>query len=185
MFDKRKDNNLRSGDPLGAAVESVRRPSDAAPAMPSPHRAPAVTATIGATIVVKGDVYGDEDVVIAGEFEGSIDLPNHALTVTEGGRVKADIKANVVKIQGEVHGDVDGVDKVLITPTGRMQGNITSPRVILDDGAKFKGSIDMNPAQQQPKKAAAPRPTPGPTTPPKPGPATIRQTPASRSDAAP
>lgn len=184
MFDKRKDNNLRSGEPIGAAVDAVRHPGEAATMMPSPKQGPAVTATIGATIVIKGDVYGDEDVVIAGEFEGSIDLPNHALTVTESGRVRADVKANVVEIQGEVNGDVDGADKVLITRTGRMQGNITSPRVILDDGAKFKGSIDMDPTQPQPKKAAAPRPAPEPVSP---KPSTVAPQPASaaRSDTAP
>ncbi len=183
MFDKRKDNNLRSGEPMGAAVDAVRHPGDAATMMPGP-KAPVVTATIGATIVIKGDVYGDEDVVIAGEFEGSIDLPNHALTITESGRVRADVKANVVEIQGEVNGDVDGADKVLITRTGRMQGNITSPRVILDDGAKFKGSIDMDPTQPQPKKAAAPRPAPEPVSPSKPS--TIAQpASAARSDTAP
>lgn len=184
MFDKRKDNNPRSGEPIGASIDMARQPSDAG-MMPSPTRGPTVTATIGATIVIKGDVYGDEDVVIAGEFEGSIDLPNHALTVTESGRVRADVKANVVEIQGEVNGDVDGADKVLITRTGRMQGNIKSPRVILDDGAKFKGSIDMDPTQPQPKKAPTPRPAPEPAPAPKPNvAATPKPPPAARPDAA-
>lgn len=182
MFDKRKDNVPRSSEPIGAQVDTARQQSDAG-MMPSPARAPAVTATIGATIVIKGDVYGDEDVVIAGEFEGSIDLPNNALTVTESGRVRADVKANVVEIQGEVNGDVDGADKVLITRTGRMQGNITSPRVILDDGAKFKGSIDMDPSQPQPKKATAPRPVPEPAPSPKPS-TVVPPAAASRSDSA-
>lgn len=114
-------------------------------------------ATIGPSIVIKGELSGDEDIVIAGEFEGSIDLPNQAVTVTESGQVRADVKANVVEIQGELHGDVDGVGKVLITKTGRMQGNIVSPRVILDDGAKFKGNIDMNPAPIAVAKPAKPR----------------------------
>lgn len=117
-------------------------------------------AIIGPSIVIKGELSGDEDILIAGEFEGSIDLPNQAVTVTESGQVRADVKANVVEIQGELHGDVDGVGKVLITKTGRMQGNIVSPRVILDDGAKFKGNIDMNPKPSAVPKQAAPRPQP-------------------------
>lgn len=124
-------------------------------------KASTAKATIGPSIVIKGELSGDEDIVIAGEFEGSIDLPNQAVTVTESGQVKADVKANVVEIQGELHGDVDGVGKVLITKTGRMQGNIVSPRVILDDGAKFKGNIDMNPVPVAAAKPAKPRP-PGP-----------------------
>lgn len=122
-------------------------------------------ATIGPSIVIKGELSGDEDVVIAGEFEGSIDLPNQAVTVTASGQVRADVKANVVEIQGELHGDVDGVGKVLITKTGRMQGNIVSPRVILDDGAKFKGNIDMNPAPVAVSKPAKPRPSPAVASP--------------------
>lgn len=118
---------------------------------------PTAKATIGPSIVIKGELSGDEDIVIAGEFEGSIDLPNQAVTVTESGQVRADVKANVVEIQGEVHGDVDGVGKVLIAKTGRMQGNIVSPRVILDDGAKFKGNIDMNPKPSAAPKPVAPR----------------------------
>ena len=125
----------------------------------------AAKATIGPSIVIKGELSGDEDIVIAGEFEGSIDLPNQAVTVTESGQVRADVKANVVEIQGELHGDVDGVGKVLITKTGRMQGNIISPRVILDDGAKFKGNIDMNPAPIAVPKPTKPRLSPAVASP--------------------
>ena len=139
---------------------------------------PTAKATIGPSIVIKGELSGDEDIVIAGEFEGSIDLPNQAVTVTESGQVRADVKANVVEIQGEVHGDVDGVGKVLIAKTGRMQGNIVSPRVILDDGAKFKGNIDMNPKPSATPKPAVPRAqtvaAPSPTNAERPTPADKR-----------
>ena len=157
MFEKRKDNT-RESDPSREVMNMTvgRQPP---PSVPAEQRSPTSKAIIGATIVIKGELSGDEDVVIAGEFEGTIDLPNHCLTVVGRGQVRADIKANVVEIQGEVQGDVDGVDKVWITKTGRMQGNITSPRVILDDGAIFKGRIDMEPAQTQ-QSTPAPRPKP-------------------------
>lgn len=152
MFEKRKDA-ADSAPAFGRAVE----PRAEAAAPPAPVSRPATAgavATIGRTIFIKGELSGDEDVVIAGQFEGAIDLPNHSLTVVEGGQVRADVKTHVVVIQGEVTGDVEGVEKVVIVRTGRMQGNIKSPRVILEDGAQFKGNIDMDPPQPATPKAA-------------------------------
>lgn len=136
MFDKRRD----STDPVSAPV-APHNPVGA----PAPTRSASSTqAAVGPTIVVKGEISGEEDLVIAGRCEGSIKLPKNTLTVLSGGHVQADVDANVVEIEGQVEGDVGGVDKVLITATGRMEGNIKAPRVILNDGAKFKGSIDMD-----------------------------------------
>lgn len=101
-------------------------------------------AAIGPTTFAKGELSGDEDVVIAGQFEGEIDLPNHTLTIVEGGQVRANINAAVVVVQGEATGDVVGGTKVVVVRTGRIRGNIKSPSVILDDGAMFNGSIDMD-----------------------------------------
>ena len=150
MFDKRKD-----ADPLTPAAQPTpQRPA----AGPPPGRPVAAKATIGPTIVINGNISGDEDVVISGQCEGTINLPKHTLTVQSSGHVRADVAANVVQIEGQVEGDVDGVDKVVLTATGRMEGNIKAPRVIVNDGAKFKGSIDMDPGitdtakPQQPPK---------------------------------
>lgn len=157
MFDKRKD--VRPPTQEHARVVQQSSGSRVAGSEPEATRVPtgqgnrAPKAVISATIVVKGELSGDEDVVIAGEFEGGINLPNNSLTVKGGGRVNADVRADVVEIEGELRGDVVGGDKVVITKTGRMQGNIVSSRVILDDGAKFKGSIDMDPGQALPIKS--------------------------------
>lgn len=153
MFDKRKD-----ADPLTPAP----RPSPQAAAAPPPGRPTSAKATIGPTIVVNGNISGDEDVVISGKCEGTINLPKHTLTIQPTGHVRADVTANVVQIEGQVEGDVDGVDKVVLTDTGRMEGNIKAPRVIVNDGAKFKGSIDMDPgitdtAKPQPSTQAKPK----------------------------
>ena len=172
MFEKRKDT------PADGAPAVGRAPVDTQPAGPPAAARPpvaAATATIGPTIFIKGQLSGDEDVVIAGQFEGAIDLPNQSLSVVEGGQVRADVKAHMVVIQGEVTGDVEGVEKVTIVRTGRMQGNIKSPRVILDDGALFKGNIDMDPPQAAApakgapmRQQAAPRPKEGKTEPQQP-----------------
>ena len=153
MFEKRKDAAADNAPAFGRGAES-RSEGSAPPTPVSRPAAAGAAATIGRTIFIKGELSGDEDVVIAGQFEGAIDLSNQSLTVVEGGQVRADVKAHVVVIQGEVTGDVEGVEKVVIVRTGRMQGNIKSPRVILEDGAQFKGSIDMDPPLPATPKAA-------------------------------
>lgn len=117
---------------------------------------------IGPTIKIKGDISGDENLVIEGTVEGTVTLPGYDVAVGQSGEVSADIKANVVRIDGEVTGDISGVEKVVVSKNGRVKGNIVAPRVTLEDGAKFKGNIDMDPAdgvakiQPKPAKAAAP-----------------------------
>ena len=101
---------------------------------------------IGPTINIKGDVTGDENLVIEGTVEGKVDLGSKDVTIGASGKVKANIFASVIKVEGEVQGDMTGAEKVVISKTGMVQGNIEAPRVTLEDGAKFKGSIDMDPA---------------------------------------
>jgi cytoskeletal protein CcmA (bactofilin family) len=112
---------------------------------------------IGPSIHIKGTVTGDEDLSIQGKVEGTIDLGEHEVAVGQSGKVTADIKAKTVRIEGEVAGDVTGREKVVISKSGRVRGNIIAPRVTLEDGAIFKGSIDMDPgdsAHSQPQPAA-------------------------------
>ncbi len=109
---------------------------------------PRVTSMIGSSIVIKGDISGDENLIIDGKVEGKIDLNTKEVTVGNSGRVNANISAKVIKIDGEVKGDIAGNEKVVVSKTGRVKGNIVAPRVTLEDGAKFKGSIDMNPGEK-------------------------------------
>ncbi len=110
---------------------------------------------IGSSIVIKGTVSGDEDLVIQGKVEGTIELGKNEVTVGESGKVAADINAKTVRIDGEVTGDVSGGEKVVISKSGNVRGNIVAPRVTLEDGAVFKGSIDMDPGDS----AAGSKPT--------------------------
>lgn len=121
---------------------------------------------IGPSIKIKGEVTGDEDLVIRGSVEGTIDLSSHEVTVGESGKVKADIKARTVIINGEVTGDITGGEKVIIAKTGHVRGNIIAPRMTLEDGAVFKGSIDMDPGEKAAVKPASPAPAPKPTAAP-------------------
>ena len=109
---------------------------------------------IGSTIKIKGDISGEENLVIEGKVEGTVSLEGHDLSVGQSGEVRADIAASIVRIDGEVTGDITGVEKVVVSKNGRVKGNIVAPRVTLEDGAKFKGSIDMDPAESASTKPA-------------------------------
>ena len=101
---------------------------------------------IGASIKIKGDITGDENLVIEGQVEGNVDLSDHSLTIGDSGTVNANLHAKTVQIHGTVNGDIDGAELVVVSKSGRVLGNIVAPRVTLEEGAQFKGSIDMSPA---------------------------------------
>ncbi len=100
---------------------------------------------IGATIHIKGDVTGDEDLIIHGHVEGRVNLKDYNVIIGPKGRVQANIHAKQVVIEGQLNGDIKGEEKVIIRKTGNVLGNVISPRVTLEDGAMFKGSIEMEP----------------------------------------
>jgi cytoskeletal protein CcmA (bactofilin family) len=124
---------------------------------------------IGPNITIKGTVTGEEDLLIQGKVEGTISLGQHEVSIGQSAEVTANIQAKAVKIDGEVAGDITGTEKVVISKSGNVRGNIVAPRVTLEDGAIFKGSIDMDPgetstntvslasekAQEKPAEAAA------------------------------
>ncbi len=101
-------------------------------------------ATIGPSIKIKGDISGEEDLVIHGSIEGTINLKNNNLMVGEKGHIKANVTARSICVGGEVKGELMGSEQITIKPSGRVAGNIRAPRVVLDDGCQFKGSIDMD-----------------------------------------
>ena len=149
MFDKRKDNAQPIPTPKEQSVGPGPQQQPSPPA-PSATHGPAV---VGAGLSMNGELSGKEDVIVAGRFEGSISLPDNSVVVSTGGNVDANISAHTVQIEGIMTGDIQGGDKVVIAATGQMEGKIVAPRVVLADGAKFKGSIDMDPpaVAKQPK----------------------------------
>ncbi len=118
----------------------------------SPEQARREIAVIGPTITVKGEISGNEDLEIQGTLNGTITMKEHRVTVGGKGRVKADVYAKSIHVAGEVEGNLFGDDEVVLRESGRLLGNITAPRVALEDGSKFKGSIDMEPAADKSKK---------------------------------
>ncbi len=105
------------------------------------------TSAIGSSIHITGTVSGDEDLIIDGHVEGNVDLKGHNVIVGKHGQVQANIEANNIVVEGNLNGDLIGEEKVIIRETGNVHGNIVSPRVTLEDGALFKGSIEMEPRQ--------------------------------------
>ncbi len=99
---------------------------------------------IGQSIQIKGELTGNEDLTIEGKVDGKIILKDHNLTIGANGRVMAEVMAKTVVVVGEVVGNITADDKVEVAPTGSMKGDIIAPRVVLADGARFKGSIDMD-----------------------------------------
>jgi cytoskeletal protein CcmA (bactofilin family) len=100
-------------------------------------------ANIGKSISIRGDLTGNEDMVIEGKVEGKVDLPNNQLTVGANGDVKAEIHAKGVVIVGHLVGNVFGLERVEIQATGKVEGDVTSPKLVVAEGAQLNGAIKM------------------------------------------
>lgn len=126
--------------------ESIRRDSNTSPQGN-------VLAAIGRSIVLKGELSANEDLVIDGQFEGTVNLQDHCLTVGANGKVKAEILARQVVILGAVNGNVTAREKVEVRRTGNVTGDLRSASVSIEEGAYFKGSIDIvREAKQEERK---------------------------------
>ena len=150
MFERSK-KSPSDETPASSYQPATSPASDARPAAAavSPGTPPAnrrrETAVIGASIQIDGHLRGQEDLIIEGEVNGTVNLASHTLTIGNQATIKANVFAHTVFVDGTMDGDLYGAEQVLIRKTARMKGNITSPRVSLEDGASFKGSIEMDP----------------------------------------
>jgi len=145
MFDKRKE-------PL--AEDEPETSNWQEPPKPEPITRTQATSVIGSSITVKGDIQGDENLVVEGHVDGVVQLPANDLTVGASGSVAANLSAKTIKIDGKVDGNIEGTELVTVSRTGKVKGDITAPRVTLEDGAQFKGSIDMDPGSRPALSAA-------------------------------
>jgi cytoskeletal protein CcmA (bactofilin family) len=138
MFNKSDKESHRSSDRREEVPASI-------PPRPVAGEAKVARAVIGASLRFKGELSGNEDLVVQGRFEGTIELHNNNLTVGKQGSVTANVQAKIITVEGEVQGDLTGEERIVIRESGNVHCNLIAPRVSLDDGAKFKGSIDMEP----------------------------------------
>lgn len=117
------------------------------------------SAALGKNVTVKGQIFAREDLTIDGEVEGTVECHEHRLTIGPNARVQAGLKAREIIIQGSIQGNVDATDKIDIKKEAKLVGDIKTSRIVIEDGAYFKGSIDISkpnaakPAQQAPAPA--------------------------------
>lgn len=120
-------------------------PATGSPA-PRPAAAPATSgkaAYIGASIVIDGTITGSDDLVVDGRVKGSIKLPDNSLTIGSDGVVEADVEAKELRVQGKLVGASKARDRIEISKTGSVEGEVTTSRIAVEDGAVFRGSVNI------------------------------------------
>jgi cytoskeletal protein CcmA (bactofilin family) len=162
MWNKREDPPAprpASASPAPVPVPEIKK--EPTPVSSTPFRSPESdsrnTATIGKAVKVVGQIFTKEDLYVDGDVEGTIESQDNKVTIGPNGRVQASIKARDVIILGQVQGNVETSDKVDIRKDAKLVGDITTSRISIEDGALFKGSIDIKKAEPKP---AAPAPSP-------------------------
>ena len=116
-------------------------------------RARGNSATIGKAVKIIGQIHSKEDLYVDGDVEGTVEAPDHKLTIGPNGTVHATVKAREVVVLGSIQGNVEATDKIEIRKDAKLIGDIKTARIIIEDGAYFKGSIDI--VKPEPAKAAA------------------------------
>ena len=172
MWSKRKEDELPhrperpAGTPANSAplVEPPRREINtmSSPTRsfdPEPGSVRSGSAALGKNVTVKGQIFAREDLTIDGEVEGTVECHEHRLTIGPNARVQAGLKAREIIIQGSIQGNVDATDKIDIKKEAKLVGDIKTSRIVIEDGAYFKGSIDISKAAaavKSPQQPAAP-----------------------------
>ena len=127
---------------MGTSDETQRSPS--ATAIPSsPSSTIRTPAHLGSSLRIKGEITGDEDLKVDGKIEGPISLPEHRLTVESGAQVNGKIVAREIVVYGEVKGNLNGRDRVEIKKDGSVVGELTTARIMIEDGAYLKAAVEI------------------------------------------
>lgn len=157
---KRKEEEEAENGPVRpqSGFSGVPQGRPEAPRMTAPVGGPA---HLGRSVVIKGELTGSEDLYVDGTVEGTIQLPGSNLMVGPNGRVRAGIHASGVIIEGKVDGDIEASERVELRKTAVLMGSIVTQRVVIEDGAYFKGGVDVKkaaPAPVQPRPEARQEP---------------------------
>ena len=148
----------KNGDEVGPSALERETPVSHSvptysPAPPEPTTSVASSgkpgARVGRTLRIKGELVGTEELVIDGEVEGTIELGESRLTIAPQGRVQADVRAREIIIEGNLRGTAHASDRLHISKTGNVSGDLVAARVSIEDGAYFKGSIDIQKPDEQ------------------------------------
>jgi len=142
----KRDESVKPAPPPAPAPAAPATPAVSMPAPSSERRIQTLqgeNVNIGKSVVIKGELSGSEDLTIEGNVEGRIELKENILTIGPNGKIRAEVFAKSVIVLGEVSGNVTASEKVDIRDNGSVDGDITSPRVAIAEGAHFRGSVDM------------------------------------------
>ena len=129
--------------PVARPTSSASTPAVAPPAKPATEQRKGGQALIGKSLKVKGTISGHEDLYVDGEIEGTVELEENSLTVGPNGNVNADVKAREITVLGRLHGNVRAGERIEIRKTGSLEGDVATTRIVIEDGAIFRGSIDI------------------------------------------
>lgn len=121
---------------------------------PEPDLKTAGQATIGKAVKINGQIFSKEDLYIDGDVEGTVELQDSKLTIGPNGRVQASVRAREVVVLGAIQGNVEAMERIDIRKEARLVGDIKTARIVIEDGAYFKGSIDI--VKSEPKTAPTP-----------------------------
>jgi cytoskeletal protein CcmA (bactofilin family) len=161
MWNKKKEEEYPPKP--AAAAPAAANPSKENPGMSTAPMTPSFVsesrgpAVIGKSVMIKGQIFSREDLTIDGEIDGSVELHEHRLTVGPNGKLQAGVKAREVVVLGTIHGNVEASDKIDIRKDARLVGDIKTARIVIEDGAYFKGSIDIvRPEAAKPQPAVKP-----------------------------
>lgn len=148
----------QSGPSSPAPTPEPIRQTPPAPAA-EPARPAAVAgeqATIGKGLFIKGEITGSESLYIDGKIEGTINLPGNRLTIGKNGQVNASVNAREIVVLGKVKGNVSATDRVDIRAEGSLTGDVSAARISIEDGAFFKGGIDIKKGDAKSAEVAKP-----------------------------
>jgi cytoskeletal protein CcmA (bactofilin family) len=171
MWNRRKEEDQHTFKPASAPPTSSELAKEGIPMSTLPGRSSTSEphfeshrggqAVLGKSVIVKGQIFSREDLTIDGEVEGTVELQEHRLTVGPNGKVNASVKAREIVVIGTIHGNVETTDKIDIRKEAKLVGDIRTARIVIEDGAYFKGNIDIVRAEA-PRPAAQPAPKPQP-----------------------
>jgi len=152
----------RPAEPERPATPTPSAPAASEPVAPRPVATTTTSdqATIGKSLVIKGEVTGSESLYIDGRVEGSINLSGNRVTVGRNGVVAANINAREIVVLGKVRGNLTASDRVDIRSDGSLTGDVVAARISIEDGAFFKGGIDIRKAGSKPEEVKASASTP-------------------------
>ena len=160
MWNKRREDEFTPkaapAQPVAPEPQKEKTPLSTAPIRTAELEPTRGAASIGKSVTIKGQIFSREDLIVDGEIEGAIELNEHRLTVGPNGRVRAGIKAREIVVLGTIDGNVEALDKIDIRKDAKLVGDIKTARIIIEDGAYFKGSIDI--VKNETPKSVAPRP---------------------------